>query len=271
MNPNITLQEAAEAYLNTLPRERIEEANKRIKNFMEWCGPDRRNQPLTSFTPHDIESYAEHVAKPGGDYVKKLEPVKIFLQCLKKQNITESNYAVHLKPPTSPLKARKVRTHQAGGKETKVLTREGYTELKSQLEQLKREIPRLTEEITRAREDKDIRENAPLESAREAQALVQSKILELESTLKVAVIMEENGAICGAKASIGNTVCLKNEKTGDTAQYKLVDPNEADPSRGKISFISPLGKCILGRSAGEVVEVKAPIGLLRYKIETVGS
>ncbi|MBI2934856.1 MAG: GreA/GreB family elongation factor [Chloroflexi bacterium] len=269
-NQSVSLEEAANIFLTAVPQDDRPRFGQEISRFLRWFGA---NHSVSSLTPPEIGNYAEQVARLGGDYTRKLEPIKTFLQYLKKQEITASNLSVHLKPPPPPAKSRKLRTHKTGtstAKDTNVLTSEGFADLKSQLEELKKELPRLTEEITRAREDKDIRENAPLESAREAKALVESKILVLETTLKQAVIIEEREAGCSARAAIGNVICLKNVSTGDTAQYKLVDPNEADPSRGKISFISPLGKCILGKLAGEIVEVNAPIGVLRYRIETIG-
>lgn len=262
----MTLEEAANTFLATFPPEEKGKFNQEVNRFLRWFG---LNHPAATLTPPEIGNYAEQVAKSGGEYLKKLEPVKSFLQYLKKQSITPTNLSLHLKPPPAPARSHKARTRAP--KQTKVLTSEGYSELKSQLDELKKELPRLTEEITRAREDKDIRENAPLESAREAQAHVQSRILELETTLKSAVIAEEKAPAETIKANIGNTVHLRNMNTGDLIQYKLVDPKEADPMRGKISFISPLGRSILGKSPGDVVEVNAPIGVLHYCIETIGN
>ncbi len=264
MNPAVTLEEAANTFLATFPSDERGKFSQEVNRFLRWFG---LNHPASSLTPPEIGNYAEQVAKSGGDYLKKLEPVKAFLQYLKKQGITSSNLSVHLKPPPAPAKT--TRSRRSSHSEAKVLTREGFLELETQLTELKKELPRIVEEITRARADKDFRENSPLDAAREAQAIVQSKILDLETTLKFATLVEDTGP-AGAIANIGNTVSLKNVTNGDVHQFKLVDPKEADAGKGKISFISPLGRSLLGKREGEIVEVVAPIGVLKYRIVTIG-
>ncbi|MBI4330908.1 MAG: transcription elongation factor GreA [Chloroflexi bacterium] len=265
-NSNLTLQEAANRFLAAFSADDRAKLSQETNRFLRWFG---LNHPASSLTPPEIGNYAEQVARGGGDYLKRLEPVKSFLKYLQKQGITPANLSVHLKPPPAPAKTSKGKRRQTPTV-PKVLTAEGHAELKSQLESLKKtEVPRFTEEITRAREDKDFRENAPLDAAREALAHVQSKIQELEATLKSAVIVGEQEP--AAKATIGSTVFLKNESTGEALQFKLVDAREADLAKGKISFVSPLGKSLLGKSPGDIVEVNAPIGILHFRIETVGS
>lgn len=260
----MTLTEAANAFLLTLPAEDRSTHSQEINRFLRWFG---LNHKATALTPPEIGNYAEQAAKSGANYKQKLEPVRVFLQYLKKQGITASNLSLHLKTSEVASKAPKGKT-KAGPKEVKVVTKEGYAALQQQRAKLKEDLERHTEAVVLARADKDFRENAPLEAAREAQAQAQSKILQLESALKSAILIDEKAA-AGNKAVIGNTLHLKNMATGDLLTYKLVDPVEADLTKAKISITSPLGKSLLGKSNGQVVEVKAPVGTFRYSIESI--
>lgn len=264
LDQNITLVEAATAFLATLPLEERNNHNQEVNRFLRWFGS---NHKATALTPPELGNYADQVAKSGGNYKQKLGAVRAFLLFLNKQKITSSNLSLHLKTSELSSKAPKIKT-RAAPKEVKVVTREGYTALEQQLAHQKKELEAATDEVVKARADKDFRENAPLEAARESQAQAQSKIIQLESALKSAVLVNEHRVV-GAKAEIGNTVHLRNMTTGDLLKYKLVDPVESDLTKGKISITSPLGKSLLGRSNSEVVEVKAPMGTFRYSIESI--
>ncbi|MDP2719160.1 MAG: transcription elongation factor GreA [Dehalococcoidia bacterium] len=262
-NQNISLGEAADRFIITLPPEARQAHVQQLNLFLRWCGI---NQPVSSLTPAEMGNYAEQIAESGVDYLQKLKPVKIFLQYLKIQGITPDNLSVHLK--ASQISKRKLKPSTKIAPEASALTVQGFNDMKQQLEKLKMEIPRLIEEINKARADKDFKENSPLDAAREAQAHVQSRINELEETLKTATLIEENRNK-KTTASIGDTVQLKNADTGELAKYKLVDSKEADPRSGKISIVSPLGKSILGKSQGQTIEVKAPIGIFHYRIDAI--
>ncbi|MFH0771400.1 MAG: transcription elongation factor GreA [Candidatus Omnitrophota bacterium] len=146
------------------------------------------------------------------------------------------------------------------------LTREGYNKLVEELEFLKRTRRReLSKAIGEARAHGDISENAEYDAAKEAQALNEMKISELEEKLTRAQVFEEED-IPKDKALIGATVKLKDLNSGEELQYTLVSEVEVDCANGKISISSPVGRGLLGHKEDETVEIKIPAGILRYKI-----
>jgi len=146
------------------------------------------------------------------------------------------------------------------------LTHEGYEEIRKELEHLKRVKRRkISNDLATARAHGDISENAEYDAAKEAQGLNEKRIAELQEKLSRARIIDES-QMAKDKAFVGATVKLKNTATGDDITYMLVSELEADFKQGKISVSSPVGKALLGHKKGEVVSVKVPAGVLKYKI-----
>ena len=146
------------------------------------------------------------------------------------------------------------------------LTHQGYEDLRKEIEFLKTVRRReLSEEIGKARELGDISENAEYEAAKEAQGLNEKKIAELEEKLTGAQILDDSN-IAKDEVLIGATVKLKDMDSGEEVQYTLLSELEADFSQGKISVTSPVGKALLGHKENEIVEIKIPAGILKYKI-----
>lgn len=146
------------------------------------------------------------------------------------------------------------------------LTREGYEKLIKELKFLKTVRRReISEKIGQAIAHGDISENAEYDAAKEAQALNEKRIAELENKLSCARIIESED-ISKDEVRIGATVKLKDLDTGEELQYTLVSELEADFSQGKISVTSPVGRTLLGHKKDEAVEIKIPAGILRYKI-----
>lgn len=123
-------------------------------------------------------------------------------------------------------------------------------------------------QIAEAREKGDLKENAEYDAAKEAQGLLEAKIAQLENTVAAARVIDTRN-IDTSKVSVLSKVKITNMKTKKTVQYQLVSESEADLKLGKISVASPIGKGLLGKVVGEVVEVKAPAGLLTFKIEDI--
>lgn len=146
------------------------------------------------------------------------------------------------------------------------LTRDGYEKLLKELEYLKNVRRReLSKAVGEARAHGDISENAEYDAAKEAQALNEKRIAELEEKLsRVRIIDEED--IPKDKVRIGVTVRLKDLSTEEELEYTLVSEIEANYSEGKISITSPIGKGLLGHKENEIVEIKVPAGILKYKI-----
>jgi transcription elongation factor GreA len=123
----------------------------------------------------------------------------------------------------------------------------------------------LPKEIQRAREYGDLRENAEYKAAKERQTFLQARIGQLHRRL-AALSMVNLDRIPQDKVGLGSTVKLKDTTTGEEITYDLVTPEEADPTQGRISPSSPIGKCLLNHEEGETVEVKVPSGRKEYEI-----
>jgi transcription elongation factor GreA len=146
------------------------------------------------------------------------------------------------------------------------LSREGYEKLRAELDQLKTVKRReLSKAIGEARAHGDISENAEYDAAKEAQGHNEKRIVELESKLARARILEDEG-IPTDEVLIGATVKLKDMETGETIEYTLVAEEEADFAKNKISVTSPVGSGLLNHKENETVKIVIPAGTLRYKI-----
>lgn len=141
------------------------------------------------------------------------------------------------------------------------LTKEGITELESELAGLVSQRSEVAERIKTAREFGDLSENAEYQSARQDQEKLEARIGEIEHILQNVEVIEkpkEDG-----KVQLGSTVVLKN---GTTKKFQVVGTVEADPLEGKISDESPLGQAVLGKKVGDEVEIKTPAETAIYKI-----
>jgi transcription elongation factor GreA len=147
-----------------------------------------------------------------------------------------------------------------------ILTKEGYEKLKHEIEYLSNDKRReVAERIKQAREFGDIAENAEYDDAKNEQALLEHRISLLEERLRAARVIEKKDVIKDV-VSIGSTVRLRDMDANKTFEYRIVGSAEANPAENKLSNESPVGKAILGRKKGEVVEVVAPRGALKFKI-----
>ena len=150
-----------------------------------------------------------------------------------------------------------------------ILTPEGYKKLQEEIELLsttrRREI---AERIRIAREFGDIAENAEYDDAKNDQAHLEARIAMLEDRLKSARVVTKKEMKSG-EVSVGTKVRLKDMGSNKTVEYHVVGSAEADPAEMKLSNESPVGKAIMGRKKGDVVEVAAPRGALKFKIMEV--
>ena len=147
-----------------------------------------------------------------------------------------------------------------------ILTPEGYEKLKHEIEHLSSDKRReVAERIRVAREFGDISENAEYDDAKNEQAMLEHKIALLEERILSARVIEA-GDVDTSVVSIGATVRLKDMDANETVEYQIVGSAEANPSEQKLSNESPVGRAIIGRKKGEVVEVAAPRGSLKFKI-----
>jgi len=153
--------------------------------------------------------------------------------------------------------------------QTTYLTREGLKRLQEELEYLKTvKRQEVADRLHAAMDEGDIDENAEYDEAKNEQAFVEGRILTLETMLKNYVLIEDH-ARDSEEVSLGSTVTVVE---GDNPQekYHIVGAAEADPTRGRISNESPLGRALLGRRVGDTVQVSAPAGLLTFRILKIG-
>jgi transcription elongation factor GreA len=145
------------------------------------------------------------------------------------------------------------------------LTRDGRRKLIEELEMLKTRRPTISEEIGRAREHGDLKENAEYHAAKETLANIQKRIALIESKLSSAKLIEEQN-IDRSKIYIGSKVKLKDLSDNEEYEYTIVDVEEANPAEHKISVQSPMSQGLLGHKSGEKVKVTLPGGVIEYKI-----
>lgn len=261
---NPTLGEAASRFLASLSPEEGEVSQQVVYRFVRWYGWER---PLAGLTAPEVANFAERFSLSDTDYIKKLELIRAFLVYAKKVGWSKSNLATYLK--TKKGKTRLPPSPRRGLPQTISLTQQGCVELRAELDALKSKRSQAIDEMRRAAADRDFRENAPLEAAREQRGHLEGRISQLEEILKSAVAIDEEQKVT-LKASIGDNIILRDLASGEKLRYTIVSPREVDPPRGRISDASPLGKAIVGRGQGEVVEIAAPAGKLHYRIEQIG-
>lgn len=146
------------------------------------------------------------------------------------------------------------------------LSADKLVKLQEELKNLREQkIPTLAKRIDEARQMGDLSENAEYHAAREDMSWTQSRVLELEFIIQNAEIISDDRHT--GKISIGSTFLVEvNDKK---REYTIVGGQESDPINGKISNDSPLGQAFLGKSKGDVVEVKIPAGIQKYKVVSV--
>ena len=145
-------------------------------------------------------------------------------------------------------------------------TLEGLKKLREELDYLRDiERPKASQAIGEARDKGDLSENAEYDAAKEAQGLLEMKISKMEETVANARLIDES-QLDTSKVLVLSTVKLKNQTNGMEMTYTLVAESEADLKTGKISVNSPIGKGLLGKSVGDIAEIKVPNGTLKFDI-----
>lgn len=150
------------------------------------------------------------------------------------------------------------------------LTRRGADKLKEELHRLKTvERHAVIQAIAEARAQGDLSENAEYEAAKDKQGFIEGRILEIDSKLAAAQIIDPATLDAGGRVVFGTTVDLEDEDSGNKVTYQIVGDDEADLKLGLISISSPIARSMIGKEAGDVAEVQAPGGVRRYEIMAV--
>jgi transcription elongation factor GreA len=265
-NGSVTLGQAFQEYVHTLKPELRARHESFIRRYVEFAGHDVW---ITTITGSHVESFREAQIQPTDPQApERVAALKDWFQFLKKKNYTTQNFGVFVRvkktSSTRSSGAAQVQVEQ----ETITMTAEGIESLKHELEELTAHHPQIIKAIQEAREDKDFRENSPLEAAREALAFNEQRRRAIEAALKRAVIADN---LTNDVSAVGSSVRVTRVDNGMEAMWKLVGPREANAREQKISVESPVGRALLGKRVGETVNVETPSGVLEFRIDEVAS
>ncbi|MBF8266816.1 MAG: greA [Dehalococcoidia bacterium] len=264
----VSLSQALAQYLSGGHSKEGTDAQQELVKFIRFSGRDRQ---VADLTPQEAAEYGETLAASsmGNDVTERLQAIKGFLSFCYKSNLTETSLAKH-------VKARKTGRRSVSpekGRPAVDITPEGYRHIQEELEILVRERVTVARDINLAAADKDFRENAPLDAARERQGHLEARIRELEDALQRARLISTYAPEAFSHqdrwVKLGSRVTLRDLATGGEMVYTLVPPSEANPMSHKMSNASPVGKALMDHRAGEEVVVATPRGNLRYRIEGV--
>ncbi|OPA79228.1 transcription elongation factor GreA [Paenibacillus selenitireducens] len=151
-------------------------------------------------------------------------------------------------------------------KEEVIVTQEGLEKLEAELEELKYvKRKEISERIKIALGYGDLKENSEYHSAKNDQAFMETRILIIEKMLKKARVIDAD-SLDNSKVHIGSTVLLNDLEFAEKIEYRIVGTEEADVLDNKISYESPLGKELIGKKVGDVVNVDAPMGVIKYEL-----
>ena len=259
--------EALKYYVKTIPLS--ERMNERavVADFVTNIGEEKL---LSNLKPPEVGDYSQQITSrmANTDTQSRLSSIKKFLSFLHTSELIDNdlNIPSHLRSKrilTNKRTKNKVSTFEEGPK----LTKSRAKTLINQLEKLNKQKMDLAVDIQNAAADGDVRENAPLEAAREAQGMVMVKITDIENLMRGAIIIDDGSqSLLKGKINIGSKVTIENQNNKEVHTFQIVDFHEADPLNSKISSDSPVAKSILGKSKGETVSVKSPTGTIDYKI-----
>jgi transcription elongation factor GreA len=265
MSSTITLGQALAEYLQSLKTSDIRRIQEPpIRRFVDYQG---ESTVLSQLAPSQVEFYAEQQIKSTDPAaIERAQALKAWFQYLKKKEYTATNLGVH-------IRSRRVQSLKTGAalrdEDAPIeMTQVGFVALQQELEGLDQQRNEQRQAVEIARSDGDLRENAPYHAAREALALTDSRYKQIEESLRRAVVVERTNS---DRASVGSVVKVVNLDDDRAFEYHLVSPREANAAERKISVESPVGKQLLGKSAGDEVAVTTPRGQVRFRIDSVGS
>lgn len=243
--------------------EKLQEAVPAIRAFIDAFGADRQMGELEG------EFVTGYVRGLGGEATPEaVEPLRAFLAYCSRLAFTDSNLVPYLQlgPDAGGARGGLGANAELGGAAFYV-TLDGLKRLEAQLAEEKAKRPLIAEKLREAMADKDFRENAPLDAARDEQAHLEMRIRDLESKLRNAVIIDEEAK--AGRANVGSVVVLLNLASQKQQEFTLVSPTEVDPKAGKISIQSPVGVAVMDHLPGDEVTVNAPSGPMRFRVVEV--
>jgi transcription elongation factor GreA len=271
VNELVSVQEVIMVYISSLSQKsRNSDFLQELYRFSQWCGPDKQIEKVTA---PEIGDYNENaIARLGiENSANRLTEVKKFLVYSYKEGFITQNLAQHvrLRRPrkNSSINQINVKKRKSNLFSKESLTKQGVAELNRELESLKKGRQPIADEIKRAAADGDVKENAPLEFARQEMGKLVARIDEIENMLANYGVIEVTQA--SDFINLGSKVVLMDVKSKRKVKYMVVAAPEARPFDGKISNLSPIGKAVYKKAVGEVVDVQTPRGLMQYEIMKV--
>jgi transcription elongation factor GreA len=265
VNEHPSITDAARQFAHSLSPAKHQEGQEALR-FARWFGEGRR---ATDLRPSDLEAYVETFGATAPNAIARADALKSFLAYAHKQGILPERLVSHVRVRRPTARQRAIGAGTTQTLEVRV-SAAGKAALEEELQSLIAERPRIARDLRDARADGDVRENAPLDAAREAQGQMEARIRELEGMLRHAVLVDDSEAAAGKDAAhVGCQIVLHNIATGTQLSYQLVNAAEARPGSGRLSVESPVGQALVGKRAGEEVQVTAPSGIVRFRIESV--
>jgi len=240
---------------------------KELSKFILWCGQERQTDELK---PHEAASYGDIISDTAGtqDTSERVQAIKDFLSFCYKNNITSTPLAKHLR--VRKVNRANVLIDKASNKID--MTEEGYKNMVTELGVLREQRVGIAKEISTAAADKDFRENAPLDAAREKQGFSEARIRELEDGLQRARVVSNKKNRAGKFANrigLGSQIKLVDKSNKEELVYTIVNASEASPLDHKMSVQSPVGKAVVDKTVGDTVEVDTPRGNMSYLIKEI--
>jgi transcription elongation factor GreA len=232
-----------------------------LNGFGRWFGIDRA---LADIDAVQLERYQEQMVASGVDPTSRLEPLRTFLSDARQKKLIPVALASYVK-----IKRKSAAERQSLGRPVAVqtidVTRSGFEQLQVELQKLESDdLPAAIAAMQRAAADKDFRENAPYDAAKEHRAVIQHRIDEIKETLAHAAIVDDTGE---DRVGVGTRVVVRDLDEDEEFAYTLVGPGER--GAGKISTQSPVGRALLDRIVGDIVSVTVPAGVHKYRIEKI--
>ena len=148
------------------------------------------------------------------------------------------------------------------------MTVEGKRKIQAELDVLTAKVPLIAKAVEEAREKGDLKENSEYHAAREEMGMNAARIAELKDQLSRSVVVDES-QIDHSRIAFGATVRLKDLKDKSVEEWQLVGAGEDDALENKILTSSPMGQALLGKAKGDTIEVHAPAGLIKFKVEAI--
>ena len=260
----ITLADAAREYISSLKPDQQHAQETYIRRCVEHFGD---HTTIASLSGSRVELFAEsQIRASDPNAQERVNALKQYFQFIRKKGYATENFGIHIRVRRSGGRssgAQQVRVEEAPVE----MTKEGLEARCAKLADLQSRRPDVLRAIATAREDKDFRENAPLQAAREELAMIDGQIKQLEAELKRAVVVERTSEDLSAMGSQVKVTRLDRPDQMET--FTLVGGREANAKERKISVESPVGKKLLGRRVGEEVEVAVPSGSIQYRIEAI--